>query len=107
MYKKLHRISTHGYVNYIPNFKETFPELSKLTSEELSDRFEQLNLEFYTEEKKPTPALIRITLPLAVVVIIIMVIGLPIRFMITGRWGYSFGKSNIIHNWLRALKIES
>ena len=38
-------------MNYIPKFRETFPELNKVSSEEICDRWISLGLDFYTEEK--------------------------------------------------------
>ena len=50
MYRKLKRVCSHGYSNYIPNFDKVFPELRNLTSEEMCDRFIQLDLKFYSEK---------------------------------------------------------
>lgn len=46
MFTELKRVYSQGYMNYVPNFQETFPELKNLTREELADRFESLGVEF-------------------------------------------------------------
>lgn len=106
MYRKLKRTWSHSELNYIPNFKKTFPELSKVNSEELADRFIELGLDFYTEERKPVHFLTRLTLPFALILLILMLIFLPLNFLITGRWGYSLGKDNYILNWFRSLRLQ-
>ena len=105
MYRKLKRTWTHNDLNYIPKFKETFPELSKVDSEELSDRFMELGLDFYREEEKSVGTLNRLTLPFILLVMLVMIIGLPIVFLITGKWGYPFGDKNYLLNWFRSLRL--
>lgn len=36
----------------MPKFREVFPELSKIDSEELCDRFIELNMDFYVDNQK-------------------------------------------------------
>ena len=105
IYRKLKRIHTHGYANYIPRFKNAFPELQKLSSEELADRFIELKMTFYYEEKTPVSFWTRLTLPFALITMFLMIVGLPITFLITGKWGYSLGNKNRLFNWFRALKV--
>ena len=106
MYTKLKRVWSHGYANYIPNFEKVFPELKNLSSEELCDRFIELDLEFYAEKKVAVPIWIRFTMPFAIITMLLMIIGVPITFLITGKWGYSLGDKNRILNWLKALKLQ-
>lgn len=106
LYRKLNRTWSHNELNYIPRFRELFPELSNVSSEELCDRFIELNLDFYSENKVPVNFLTRLTLPFAVLTIIAMFIGLPIKFIFTGQWGYSFGKNGFIFNWFRSLGLQ-
>lgn len=106
VYRKLERVWSHNDINYVPRLRETFPELSKLSSEELCDRFSDLNLDFYYEKKSPVNLLTRLSLPFALVLIFLMFITLPIKFIITGHWGYSLGGKNRILNWFRALKLQ-
>ena len=106
MYRKLRRVWSNGYANYIPNFDKVFPELKRLTSEELCDRFIELGLEFYAEKQTPVPVWLRLTLPFAIITMLIMLIGLPITFIITGKWHYNLSDKNIVYNWLKALKLQ-
>lgn len=105
IYRKLKRTWSNGYLNYIPRFKNEFPELSKVDSEELCDRFKRLNLDFYYEEVKPIKLWVRLTLPFAVILYLIMLLFIPFNFLITGAWGYSLNDKNIILNWFRSLKM--
>lgn len=86
--------------------KKVFPELSKIDSEEMADRFIELGLDFYTEEKTPVPLWLRFTMPFALLVMLLMFVGMPINFLCTGQWGYSLGKKNRLMNWFRAVKLQ-
>lgn len=105
LYRKIKRTCNNNYLNCTPEFIRTFPELKHLDDEELANRFMELKLDFYTEEVKPIPKLIRLTLPFAVVLWLLMFIFAPLLFIITGKWGYSLGKKNIIYNWFTQLKL--
>jgi hypothetical protein len=107
MYRKLKRTWSHNDANYIPKFRETFPELSKVDSEELANRFIDLGLDFYTEIKTPVKLLTRLTFPFALTIILLMFAFIPIHFIITGNWGYSISKSNPrLLNWFRSLRLQ-
>lgn len=105
MYRKLKRVCSHGYSNYIPNFDKVFPELRNLTSEEMCDRFIQLDLKFYSEKQTPVPVWLRFTMPFAIITLLLMIVGLPITFLVTGKWSYSQGDKLRIFNWLKALQL--
>lgn len=107
MYRKLKRVWSHNSFAYIPNFRETFPELNKIDYEEMCRRFQNLGIDFYTEEKVEVKPLIRLTLPFAIVLMIIMLIGLPFMFFITGKWSYGIGSKSKIYNWFRSLRLFS
>ncbi len=55
MYRKLKRTWSHNDLNYIPKFKELFPELSKVDNEELADRFNVSVSTFRTWKNGPFP----------------------------------------------------
>jgi hypothetical protein len=105
LYQNLKRTWSHNDANYIPGFHQAFPELSKVNGRELADRFRKLKMDFYTTEKTEIAGWIRLTLPFALILFVLMIIGLPFAFIITGKWRYSLGKNNIILNWFRALDI--
>lgn len=105
MYRKLKRTWSHNDANYIPKFRETFPELNKVSSEEMCDRWIKLGADFYTEEKTPIKLLTRLTLPFAIVLMLSMLIALPFVFIITGEWKYPLGEKNRILNWFRSLRL--
>lgn len=106
MYRKLKRTWSNGYANHIPRFKEVFPELSKLSSEEMADRLIDMKMDFYYEEKKPVNIWTRLTLPIALLTMLLMIIAIPIYFMFTGVWGYNLTEKNYLLNWFRALKLQ-
>ena len=106
MYRKLKRTWSHNDINYMPNFKKVFPELNHVSSEEMADRFIELGLDYFTETKTPVKLWIRFTLPFAVLTMLLMLIGLPITFLITGRWGYGLNDKNRLLNWFRMLRLQ-
>ncbi len=103
MFTELKRVYSQGYMNYVPKFQETFPELKNLTREELADRFSSLGIEFYTTERKPVPILIRLTMPFAFVTFVIMVLFMPLHYFITGHWHYSLKDNSKLMNWFDAV----
>ncbi len=90
-------------MNYIPKFRELFPELNHISREKMCDRWSSLGIDFYTEEKTSVSFWIRLTLPFALIVMIFMFLFLPINFIITGKWGYGYSKNNFVYNWLKSL----
>jgi hypothetical protein len=105
MYRKLNRVWSHNDVTYIPKFRETFPELKKVSSEEMCYRWISLGIDFYSEKKTPVKPWLRFTLPFAIILMLLMLIGLPIVFLITGNWFYPHTKKDRILNWFRSLRL--
>ena len=107
VYRKLERVWRNNHTDYIfiDKFRKVFPELSKLDSEELCDRFSELNMDFYYEKKTEVNKLVRITLPFAIILMILMIICLPIVFMVTGKWGYWLDRNHRVNNWFRMLRL--
>ena len=105
MYRKLKRTWSHNNAHHLPRFKEVFPEVSKLSSEELCDRFIDLKMDFYHQELVPVGRAVRLTLPFAVILMVLMFAFIPIKFMITGKWWYDIKKGERIYNWFTSLKL--
>ena len=105
LFRKLERVWSHNDMNYIPKFRETFPELNKISSEEMRDRWVSLGVDFYTEKQTNISLWIRLTLPFAIILMILMFVLAPFRFVLTGMWGYNLGQKNLIINWFRALHL--
>lgn len=103
MFTELERVYSHGYMNYIPKFQETFPELKHLTREELADRFITLGVEFYTSKRKPVPIWIRLTMPFALITIVMMILFMPLNYLITGYWRYDLKNNGKLMNWFNAV----
>ena len=106
LFRKLERTWSHNDANYIPGFKKVFPELNKLSSEDMCDRWIKLGFDFYVDKQAPVRFWIRFTLPIAIVVMLIMFLLMPVAFFITGRWGYSLSKKNRLLNWFRELRLQ-
>lgn len=104
LYRKLKRTWSYNDIHYIPRFKQTFPELKSLSSEELCDRFASMGVDFYQVKTVKVHPLIRLTLPFALIIIITMLVLMPIMFIITGEWGYDIERIGIA-NWFRSLKL--
>lgn len=105
-YRNLKRVWSHNDMDYIPRFKEVFPELKNVSREELCDRWIDLGVDFYTQKQTKVPFWIRITLPFAILLFILMIIFSPINFMLKGSWGYDLGKNeNRIYNWFKSLSL--
>jgi hypothetical protein len=105
VFQKLKRVWSHNHWTYIPKFSETFPELNKVSYEEMCERWKSLGINFYSEEKTEIRGWVRFTLPFALILFILMFISLPLLFMITGKWTYPNGEKNLILNWFRALRL--
>lgn len=106
LYRKLKRTNSYGYMNYIPHFKKVFPELKNITNDEMVRRFKELNLDFFTEKKTYAKKWVRLTLPFALILMLLMLSLLPIVFIIKGSWSYGFSSKNLILNWFRMLKLH-
>ena len=103
IFRELKRVWSHNDMNYIDGFKEKFPELQKVSSEELCDRWSSLGIDLYTQRKNKVNPLIRLTLPFAIILLLIMFLLMPICFLIKGEWSY--GKPGRVFNWFKALRI--
>ncbi len=103
IYQKLRRVSTHGEVDISLRYKfqEQFPEIKDVPTEEFHRRFEKLGVYFYTKKETPVKWWVRLTLPFVIIVWLLMFFGLPIHFMITGKWTYEGNGyiGNFIYNW--------
>ena len=82
--------------------KRVIPELKNVNIDSLDDHLRGSDLEFYYREKKSVPLLVRLTLPVAIVLWILLFVTMPLKFIITGKWGY-----NIVWfmNWYNALGL--
>lgn len=103
MFKKIKSIYRNGFID-IPNFRNTFPELSEVSDEEIKMRFNKLNVNFYNIAKVDKSRwFIRITLPFGIVIILFLIFYLPYNYMFTGDWRYDISKNKLLYNWLSEL----
>ena len=83
--------------------KEAFPdELGRVSSEDIEEKIALSEMEIYSVEPEPIKWWLRLTLPLAIIVIGLLFIFSPIKYMFTGRWNYSI---LWLKNWLTALRF--
>lgn len=86
--------------------KEYFAENLNLSNEQkriLSEVIEKSTFYFYKEKDYQPNFLLRLTILLFPIAYLLVLVGLPINFIITGKWGY--GKVNWFLNWLNNLKM--
>ena len=107
MYRKLKRTWSHNDadITLTWKFREVFPELKNISTEEMVDRLIDLKFDFYSEEKDEVKFWIRLTLPFALLTFVLMFLFMPVNFMIRGEWGYNIDKKNRIYNWFKSLRL--
>lgn len=91
-------------MEYIPDFRQTFPELNHISSADMADRFRKLGIDWYSEKRVSAPFWIRLTLPFALIAWIGLLLSLPFGFIFTGSWGYSLGNTGLL-NWFRSVGL--
>lgn len=99
---KFWRLRKQDYYNTAFVLKNRISELKNVDADYISDCLRGSDLEFYKKELIKTPILIRLTLPFALIIMLILLIGLPVNYIICGKWGY---KWKWLSNWLRMLGI--
>ena len=96
------RLKKADYYFTAIELKKRIPELKGLNADTITDNLRGSNLEFFYKEKVETNVLIRLTLPFALIIGLILFIFSPINYMITGHWGY---KTKWLTNWFKALGL--
>jgi len=102
----IENVTSFGSMNYIPDFDKIFPELKDLSREELYRRFSQSNIKFFMVHNKKVPSLLRLTMPLAIILILIMFIMMPINYFVTGSFRYDTDKYIKVWNWFEAIGFK-
>jgi len=80
--------------------KDRLPELKNADTEMIADNLRGSKLNFYSRSEKKTPFWIRVTLPFAVICLLLLFLFMPINYFITGEWGYEL---EFFANWMRKL----
>ena len=94
------RLKKQDYFMTAIELQKCLPELEKCSIERIENHLRGSQLVFYKKENVRTSFVMRITLPLSFVAMIVLFIGMPINYIISGKWGY---KRNWIANWFRSL----
>lgn len=80
--------------------KKLLPELKNSDLDLITHRLRGSGLGIVRERSIPRPAWVRITLPFGIIVMLLLLITSPIKFMLTGTWGYQW---QWLTNWFRSL----
>ena len=90
---------------------DNIPELTEYQKQKISEYdYEMIaNAPFVfikPKQEKSVSFLMRLTLPLFMITTVLLIIGLPINYMIRGRWYYGFKINSFYECWQYKLKIE-
>ena len=80
--------------------KKYLPELKGSYVDDIENHLRGSGLGIVKEESVPRPIWARLSLPFALVFLLLLFVTMPIKFMITGTWGY---KWQWLSNWFRSL----
>ena len=80
--------------------KEAFPELKQILLEDIEQRLRYSGMILVKRERVSVPFWVRLTLPFALIAIIILYVSLPIKYMLNGKWGYN---KDWLYNWFKSL----
>lgn len=84
------------------HLRSEIPELKNVDIWKLENVINNLPIEFYKEDSVVTKWYIRLTLPVALLVMLLMLIFCPIKYIFTGSYGY---KILFVRNWIKALGL--
>ena len=82
--------------------KKNIPELDNVYSDDIANYLRGSGLRFYKEIKVKTTFLFRLTLIPAILLIVVLFVGLPINYLLTGKWHYDW---NWLVKWFRMLNL--
>lgn len=105
MYAKYKKIYIKEDYDFYESFKKKFPELEKVSSEELQNRFYELGVYLYQKERIYTSFWLRLTMPFAFILMVLMYILSPINYFITGSFYYDLKEDNILLKWFRVVNL--
>ncbi len=80
--------------------KKYLPQLKGVPADDIVDNLRGSGLGVVSQESKPKPFWVRLSLPFGLILLLLLLVTLPIKFMFTGTWGY---KLEWLSNWFKAL----
>lgn len=98
--KTFWRLKRKSHTSTAIELKRLLPELKNSRIDDIEYYLRRMDIQFYDDEKIQSPIWIRLTLPLAFMVMGTLFILLPVNYIITGQWGYKYEP---LTNWLRSL----
>lgn len=84
------------------DLKYKIPELRNVELDYIKHYLLQLRIEVYKSDLKTIPWYMRLTMPFALLMIVLLFIFSPFHFLITGRWSYDI---LWLQNWLSSLRF--
>ena len=94
------RLRKNDYYFTAIDLKKAIPELKNCDAEQIESHLRGTNLMFYKAEKVSTSLAVRLTLPFAFILMVILFACSPINYIISGHWGYNW---LWLSNWLKQL----
>jgi hypothetical protein len=82
--------------------KDEIPQIINISSDDIANYMRGSGLIIYKMSNNKVPFYIRITLPFAIITMILMLLLLPVNFIFTGRWRYNI---EFIASWFRKFKL--
>ena len=97
---KFWKINKRDYYWTALELKNIIPELRKCDTDHIVSYLRKSGIHLVEEKLVKTPIWIRFTLPFALITLLLLLCTLPIKFMISGSWGYQNEK---LSNWFKAV----
>lgn len=94
------KIKKKSYWDTAIVLQKRLPWLKNVSVTDIEDHLRGTQLGFVEEKSTPRPYWVRLSLPFALILMLILYVTLPIKFMITGTWNY---KWNWLSNWFKAI----
>ena len=96
------RITKRDYYWTALELKKCIPELKNVDADDITDHLRGTGLGIVSTESVPKPFWVRLSLPFGLILLVFLLITSPIKFMLTGTWGY---KVQWLSNWFTALRF--
>jgi len=97
---KFWEIKTEDYYWTASELQKHIPELRKMQTDDVVNYLRGSGLFIVRKKLVESTFWIRFTMPFALVVLIFLLLITPIKYIITGKWGYS---NQSIANWFRSV----
>lgn len=97
---KFWEIKTEDYYTTAFELQRRIPELNKVQTDKIVDHLRGSGMFVVRKRLVESTFWVRFTMPFALIVLIFLLIITPIKYIITGKWGYD---NKSIANWFRSV----